>query len=164
MAAIESPKCGVRLGCAATSPSGRDRAEVGGSPWRSDWRGLYLRRGIPPLVLNIRSISPGVAGQRYHGTKGGILVYEKHCLFLSAGIFAHRKCFLLHKCLLCLSIQFFSSFSGINGVFKTCSVSVPQTLIHPACMRKNFLMGHLDQPALLATYGQKYWVTYLQTV
>lgn len=47
VAAIESPKCGVRLGCAATSPSGRDRAEAGDSPWLSDWRGLYLRRGIP---------------------------------------------------------------------------------------------------------------------
>lgn len=107
-----------------------------------------------------------MAGQRYHGTVGGILVYEKHCLFLSAGILAHRKRFLLHKCLLklCLLIQFFSSFSGINGVFKTCSVSAPRTLIHPACMLKNFLMGHLDQPALLATYGQKYWVTYLQTL
>lgn len=43
---------------------------------------------------------------------------------------------LLHKCLLCLLIQFFSSFSGINGVFKTCSASVPQTLIHllPSCL------------------------------
>lgn len=63
-------------------------------------------------------------------------MYEKHCLFLSAGILAHRKRFLLHKCLLYLLIQFFSSFSGINGVFKTCSASVPQTLIHllPSCL------------------------------
>lgn len=40
---IESPKCGVRLGCAVTRPSVRNRAEIGGSPWLSDWRGLYLR-------------------------------------------------------------------------------------------------------------------------
>lgn len=86
----------------AVRQRGRDRAEVGGSPWRSDWRGLYLRRGIPPLVLNIRSISPGVAGQRYHGTKGGILVYEKHCLFLSAGILAHRKRFFYYISVFCV--------------------------------------------------------------
>lgn len=39
-------------------------------PWISGLRGLYLRRGIPSLVLNKRNIHPSVAGQWYQGVGG----------------------------------------------------------------------------------------------
>lgn len=52
------------------------------SPWLSGCRDLYFGKGIPLLVLNTRNTCLSVAGQWYHGTVGGILVYEKHRIVL----------------------------------------------------------------------------------
>lgn len=94
------PKCGVQLGCVATRPLGRNRAETGGSSLV-----FWLAWSVPRK----RNFYPGFKDKKHLPERGQtvfcfFVFLHSVYLFLSAGILAYWKCFYCIKVLLKLCL------------------------------------------------------------
>lgn len=164
-AVIGSPKCGVRLGCEATHPSERDRAEIWSCSlafWLS-WS-LFRKRNSSPGSKYKEHLSERGRTVVSRNCGGNFSVWETSYCIMSwiVYIYSCQQGFYHTENVFIAQVSFnnvfvnsvFPSFSGLNAVIKTCSVSVPWTLIHllPSSLYEKEISGGAFRPTSFSSY------------